>query len=107
MWILDDLLPFHSPLRNPLLGRYFLFSISILHATYHGLANTLFLGNDPIQLKKRAWILTTVNAFVMTAASIPFLVELLWSGFDLHAVKPRTKDIVEPMSCFFVAYLLR
>lgn len=57
-------------------------------------------------LKKRCWILTTLASFVMCAASLPYLVDLLSSGFDLQLLKPRTKTVAEPLAAFFVAYLV-
>lgn len=42
----------------------------------------------------------------MTLLSLPYLWELISSGFDLHALKPRTETLAHPAACFFVAYLL-
>lgn len=102
----DFIVPAPSPLRNPRLPKYFGMSIVLLHAAFHVLSHTAFRGADPKKRKQRCWILTTVNAFAMTAASTPYLYDLLASGFDLHAVKCRAW-LAEPMSCFFVAYLVR
>ncbi|KAE8232377.1 hypothetical protein CF326_g2589 [Tilletia indica] len=67
-------LPVDSPLRSPHLYRLLLISLLIQHSIWHILANTVLKG--PHNLKKRSWILTTLAAFVMTAASLPFLRDL-------------------------------
>lgn len=100
------MVPNPSALRDPELPIYFAISIIILHGTYHGLSNTIYRGADPKKLKQRCWILTTLNAFVMTSVSLPFLFDLFINRFDLHAVKTRDEWITKPFSCFFVAYLL-
>lgn len=99
-------IPQESSLRDKRLAIYFGVSIVILHSIFHILSNTTFRGAEPKRIKQRSWILTTVNAFVMTAVSLPFLWDLLSSGFDLHNVKHRDEYITKPFSCFFVAYLL-
>lgn len=104
--VVDYLVPDPSTLRQPILALYFAISILILHSTFHILSNTVFRGGDPKKLKQRCWILTTVNGAVMTLVSLPYLVDLLGSGFDFHAVRPRTQWLAHPMSCFFVAYLV-
>ncbi|KAE8180550.1 hypothetical protein CF328_g9126, partial [Tilletia controversa] len=67
--------PPDSPLRSQRLYRLLLLSLLIQHSIWHILANTVLKGTH--NLKKRSWILTTLAAFVMTAASIPFLRDLL------------------------------
>ncbi|PWN98749.1 hypothetical protein FA09DRAFT_290759, partial [Tilletiopsis washingtonensis] len=57
------------------------------------------------QRKRRAWVLTTLNGAVLTAASLPFLADLLCARFDLQAVQPR-QEYALVCSAFFVAYLL-
>lgn len=105
--VLDKIAPEPSPLRNHHLFLHFGVSVLILHSVYHVLANTIFRGSDPKKLKQRCWVLTTFNGFVMTSASLPYLYDLISSGFDLHAVKPRNQWLAEPLSCFFITYLLR
>ncbi|UZJ52307.1 hypothetical protein CBS101457_001627 [Exobasidium rhododendri] len=102
---IDAIVPETSPLRDPLLAIYYAASILILHTTFHVLSHTIYKGAEPKKLKQRCWILTTVNGGVMTLVSIPYLVDLLGSGFDLHAVRARTAWLAHPMSCFFIAYL--
>lgn len=104
--LVDYMVPRPSTLRDPKLALYFAISILILHSLFHALAFTVFRGADPKKLKQRCWILTTVNAFVMTAVSLPYLWDLLSSGFDLHAVRHRDEWLTKPASCFFIAYLL-
>jgi hypothetical protein len=93
------LLPLH-------VANHFAISIFILHSAFHILSNTIFRGAEPKKLKQRCWILTTVNGGVMTLVSIPYLVDLLGSGFDFHAIQTRTTWLAQPFSCFFVAYLI-
>lgn len=109
MWpaaLADCIIPQQSSLRDKRLAIYFGISILVLHSIFHTLSNTIFRGAEPKKLKQRSWILTTINAFVMTAVSLPFLWDLLSSGFDLHNVKHRDEWITKPFSCFFVAYLM-
>ncbi|KAK0546386.1 hypothetical protein OC846_005280 [Tilletia horrida] len=67
-------LPADSPLWSPHLYRLLLISLLIQHTIWHVLANTILKG--PHNLKKRSWILTTLAAFVMTGASLPYLKDL-------------------------------
>ena len=52
----------------------------------------------------RSWILTGVAAFVMTVGSVPFVWDLVRSGMDVGAVKPRPM-ISTGLVAFFLAYL--
>lgn len=104
--VLNKVVPNSSPLRDPKLAIHFAVSIFVLHTTFHVLANTLFRGADPKKLKQRCWILTTMNGGIMTLVSLPYLCDLLGSGFDFHAIQTRTTWLAQPMSCFFVAYLI-
>ncbi|CEH12698.1 TRAM/LAG1/CLN8 homology domain [Ceraceosorus bombacis] len=100
-----SIVPEGSLLRDESLHQAFYASLLIQHSLFHTLSATTFKGEGKDMLKKRAWILTTFNGLVMTLASLPFLFDLLLSGFDFHAVKHR-RWLEEPASAFFVAYLL-
>ncbi|CAO1620212.1 unnamed protein product [Parajaminaea phylloscopi] len=100
-----DLLPSASPLRDPLIKYAFCASLLVQHGLFHGLSNTFLLGEEPAQLKKRAWILTTFNGLVTSLAALPFLWDLFSSGFDLHAIEFR-RPFTHSICAFFVAYLL-
>ncbi|PWN41082.1 hypothetical protein IE81DRAFT_337891 [Ceraceosorus guamensis] len=100
-----SIVPEGSLLRDESLHQAFYASLIVQHSLFHTLSATTFKGEGKDMLKKRAWILTTFNGLVMTLASLPFLFDLLLSGFDFHAVKHR-RWLEEPASAFFVAYLL-
>ena len=99
-------IPATSPLWSPRLHQLFYISLAFQHSVFHLLSQTILKGDSKDMLKKRCWILTTMASFVMCAASLPFLVDLISSGFDMHAVHPRTKTISEPLAAYFVAYLI-
>lgn len=99
-------LPETSPLASPRLHTAFYLSLVVQHTIFHALSQTWLKGESKEMLKKRCWILTTVASFVMCVASLPYLLDLITSGFDLQRLKPRTKTIAEPLAAFFVAYLV-
>lgn len=99
-------LPETSALASNRLHTIFYASLVIQHAIFHALSQSWLKGDSKDMLKKRCWILTTVASFVMCVASLPYLYDLVLSGFDLHALRPRTKTVAEPLAAFFVAYLL-
>ena len=94
-----------SLLASRLLHTAFLASLLVQHTIFHVLARTAFSGASRTQRKRRAWVLTTLNGAVLTAASLPFLADLLCARFDLQAVQPR-QELALVSSAFFVAYLL-
>ena len=99
-------LPETSALASTRLHTIFYASLIVQHAIFHRLSHSWLKGDSKEMLKKRCWILTTLASFVMCAASLPYLADLVLGGFDLHAIRPRTKSVAEPLAAFFVAYLL-
>ncbi|EST05667.1 TRAM/LAG1/CLN8 homology domain protein [Kalmanozyma brasiliensis GHG001] len=99
-------LPEGSALSSNRLHIIFYASLVVQHAIFHALSQSWLKGDSKEMLKKRCWILTTVASFVMCGASLPYLYDLILGGFDLHALRPRTKTVAEPLAAFFVAYLL-
>ncbi|SNX88150.1 uncharacterized protein MEPE_06861 [Melanopsichium pennsylvanicum] len=99
-------LPATSALTSSRLHAIFCASLVIQHVIFHGLSHTWLKGDSKEMLKKRCWILTTFASFVMCIASLPYLYDLIFGGFDLHAIHPRTKTVAEPLAAFFVAYLV-
>lgn len=100
------IVPPNSALREASLQRAFFASI-LLHVTvYHTISlHPYFAGRAKEKVKRRCWILTTFNALVTTTLSAPFLVDLIGSNFDLHAVQSRDW-LSKPAAVFFIAYLL-
>lgn len=99
-------LPEGSALASSRLHTIFYGSLVIQHVIFHGLSHSWLKGGSKDMLKRRCWILTTLASFVMCIASLPYLYDLILGGFDLHAIRPRTKTVAEPLAAFFVAYLL-
>lgn len=99
-------LPEASALASPRLHAIFYASLVVQHVTFHALSQSWLKGDSKEMLKKRCWILTTLASFVMCVASLPYLFDLVLGSFDLHAIRPRTKTVAEPLAAFFVAYLL-
>lgn len=99
-------LPDTSALAATRLHSIFYASLIVQHLTFHALSHSWLRGDSKEMLKKRCWILTTLASFVMCLASLPYLYDLFLSGFDLHALRPRTKTVAEPLAAFFVAYLI-
>jgi hypothetical protein len=55
--------------------------------------------------KMNSWIITSCSSLVMTLGALPFLYDLLASGFDVAAVGRR--DVYAQGLCaFFIAYLV-
>ncbi|CBQ72874.1 conserved hypothetical protein [Sporisorium reilianum SRZ2] len=99
-------LPNTSALASSRLHTIFYASLVVQHVIFHALSHSWLKGDTKEMLKKRCWILTTLASFVMCLASLPYLFDLFVAGFDLQAVRPRTKTVAEPLAAFFVAYLV-
>lgn len=97
------LLPTSSPLNTPHFTYSLCLSLLIQHGLFHILSRTYLSGPDLSERKKRAWILTTFNGFVTSLAALPFLWDLLSSGFDLHAIREREK-FAQALCAFFIVY---
>ena len=55
---------------------------------------------------QRGWILTALNSLLMTAVSIPFILNFIWSNLPLDQAPMNTWDFIsKPLCAFFVSYL--
>ncbi|KAJ7806082.1 hypothetical protein B0H14DRAFT_3882508 [Mycena olivaceomarginata] len=75
----------------------FLPALITLLAAYHAFA-PLFPS-----ARQRSWILSTIASFLMTASSIPFVVDYVWRG-GVQGVQGRA-EMGETVNRFFQAYL--
>ena len=95
-----------SPVCTEAVARTFVTSMAGFFVAYHALALSVFRGGAKEQLNKRSWILTTLSALCMTLASLPYVYQLLRHGFHWGHVDAYRESLAEPMSIFFVAYLV-
>lgn len=102
--MLSNLLPADSPLNDPLITYTLCGSLLIQHGLFHLLSATVFSGSALSQLKKRCWILTTLNAGVTTLAAVPYLWDFFSHGLDFGAIQPR-RPFTHAVCAFFVVYL--
>lgn len=55
--------------------------------------------------KAQSWILTSASSLVMTLGALPFVYDLVTSGWDVARVQRRA-ELAQGLSAFFVAYLV-
>lgn len=93
-----------SAIFEPLYLQCFCAALVFQHTIFHLLSNTIYKADS--KLKQRCWILTTLASLVMTIGSLPYLYDLFKGGFNFQALDKRTNSLSNPLSAFFVAYLV-
>lgn len=84
----------------------FLSFFVLIQIVYQLFAHTLFAGPDHEQERKRSWVITTFSAFCSSIISVPFVFDLFWCNLDWTKVTPHHELISNPLSMFFLAYLV-
>lgn len=76
----------------------------VIQLVYQIFARTIYAG--PELAHKRSWIITTFAAFCASTTATPFVFDLIWCGLDWTKVTPHRELIANPLSMFFLAYLI-
>lgn len=78
----------------------------LIQFVYFVFAHTLYASPTDEQTRKRSWIITTFSALCASTMALPFAFDLLWCGLDWRKVTPHNAMIANPLSMFFLAYLV-
>ncbi|WFD22972.1 hypothetical protein MEQU1_001656 [Malassezia equina] len=81
-------------------------SFVFIQLIYQVFAWGVFHGASEDQKRKRSWIITTFCAFCSSMVAAPFAFDLIWCGLDWTKVTPHRESVADPLSVFFLAYLL-
>lgn len=81
-------------------------SFLIIQIVYQVFSRTLYAGKSDEQTRKRSWIITTFAAFVVSMMSIPFVFDFFYTGMNWKKMTPHRETIADPVSEFFIAYLV-
>lgn len=85
---------------------WFLYSMVLIQTVFQLFSRTLYAGKTDVDERKRAWIITTFAALVVSLVSIPYVVDFLYMGMDWTKVTPHRESISDPVCTFFIAYLV-
>lgn len=66
----------------------------------------LYQGESKERRRQRSWIITTISALCVTVLSLPFVYELIASGFDWTCVNQRVDSLATPICMLFAGYLV-
>lgn len=78
----------------------------LIQLVYQVFAWGFFQGTSDEQGRKRSWIITTFCAFCSSIVAIPFAFDLIWCRLDWTQMTPHSEAVADPLSMFFVAYLV-
>lgn len=92
-------------LENWLVGSFFM-SFALIQVAYLLFSNTIYAGKSEEQLRKRSWIITTFSALVVSTMSLPFVFDFFYTSMDWTKMSPNRETVAEPVSIFFLAYLV-